>query len=82
MRRRGAPDERSLDVGEQIVARLDADRQANEVPGRRERLAGGRRVRHPGRLLDQALDTAERLGELEELGARDERDGLFLGFDQ
>ena len=68
-----SPDERSFEVGEQIVARLDADREANEVRRRRERLAGGRRVRHPGRLLDQALDAAERLGELEELRARDER---------
>ena len=49
---------------------------------RRERRAGGRGVRHARGMLDQALDAAERLGELEELRARDELDGLLLGVGQ
>ena len=36
-------------------------------------------MRHPRRVLDQALDAAERLGELEELRPPDELDGLLLG---
>ena len=67
-RARGAPPparaERLLEVGDQIVGRLDPDRQAHEVARRGERRVGGRRVRHPGRVLDQALDAAEALGEL------------------
>ena len=62
----------------QVVGRLDPDRQPHEVRRRRERGARGRRVRHPRRVLDQALDAAERLGELEDLRARDELDRLLL----
>ena len=50
--------------------------------GRGERRVGGRGVRHPGRVLDQALDAAERLGEQEELRPRRERDRLLLGLDE
>ena len=39
-------------------------------------------VRHPRRHLDQALDAAERLGELEELRARDERRRLLRRLDE
>jgi poly(3-hydroxybutyrate) depolymerase len=75
-RRRRAPDERGLEVGEQVLAGLDPDRQPNEVAGRRERRCGGRRVGHARGMLDQAFDAAERLGEREQLRAGDEVDGL------
>ena len=39
-------------------------------------------MRHPGRVLDQALDAAERLGEQEQLRPAADRDGLGLGLDE
>ena len=75
-------DERRLEVGEQVVGRLDPDREAHEVPGRCERRARGRRVGHPRWMLDQALDTAERLRELEDLRPCDELDRLLLGVEE
>ena len=68
--RAGDGDERGLEVGEQVADRLDPDREADEVARRRERRVGGRGVRHARRVLDQALDAAERLGEQEELRPR------------
>ena len=50
---------------------LDPDRQPHEVPRRGEGRVRGRRVRHARRVLDQALDAAEALGELEDLRAGD-----------
>ena len=71
-----------LEVVDQVVGRLDPDREADEVARRGERRVGGRRVRHPRGVLDQALDAAEALGERPDLRARDERDGLLLGLDE
>ena len=48
-------------VLEQVVAGLDADRQADEVAGHLQRGPGRRGVRHPARMLDQRLDPAKRL---------------------
>ena len=61
------------EVGDEVVGRLDADRQAHEVVGHLERRAGRRGVGHRRRVLDQALDRAERLGEREQLGRRGDR---------
>src|SRR5256885_13027339 len=46
----------AFEVREQIVGGLDPDRQADEVGGRGERRVGCRCMRHPRRMLDQALD--------------------------
>ena len=80
---RGRADERRLEIGDEVVGRLDPDREPDEVPRRRRTgRVGGRGVRHPVRVLDQALDAAERLGEREDLRPGDERDGLLLGLDE
>src|SRR3954452_4368995 len=50
-------------IGQQVVDRLQPDRQSQQVPGQ----AAGR-VRHRRRLLDERLDGTERLGQGEELG--------------
>ena len=47
-----------------------------------ERAGRGRRVRHPVRVLDQALDAAEALGERPDLRPRDEVDRLLLRLDE
>src|SRR5919197_1681233 len=39
-------------------------------------------MRHPCRVLDQALDAAEGLRQLEDLRPRDEADGFFLRLDE
>src|SRR5207244_1542335 len=44
-----------------------------------ERRVRGRRVRHPRGMLDEALDTAKRLRELEELRPCTERDRFRFG---
>ena len=75
-------DQGGLEVGDQVVGRLDPDREAHEVARRGERRVGGRRVRHPRGVLDQALDAAEALGECPHLRAPDEVDGLLLGLDE
>ena len=80
--RRRPSDERGLEVGEQVVGRLDPDGEAHQVAGRRERARRCGCVRHPGRVLDQALDTAERFRELEDRRAGDEVDRLRLGLQQ
>src|SRR5256885_2135994 len=76
-RSRGAH-ERGLEVGDQVVGRLEAHRQADEARRRGERPLRCRGVRHPRRVLDEALDAAERLRELPDLRARDEPDRLLL----
>ena len=60
--------QRLLQVGDQVVDILDADRQPHEVGRHLERRAGDAGVRHPARVLDQRLDPAEGLGEGEQLG--------------
>ena len=83
---RRAPGSRLTSAASRSASRSSADSiptdRRTRFAGRRERRAGGRRVRHPRRMLDQALDAAERLGELEELRARDELDRLLLGLDE
>ena len=56
------------EVGDEVGAVLDPDREAHEVVGHLERRAGGRRVGHRRRVLDEALDGTERFGEREDLG--------------
>jgi ABC-2 type transport system ATP-binding protein len=58
----------AVEVGEQVVDVLDADRQPQQVVGDLEVGPGDRRVGHHARVLDEALDAAERLGEEEQLG--------------
>ncbi len=65
-------------IRDQVVDRLDPDREADQVSRCGERGVGGRGVCHPGRVLDQALDAAERFGELEELRPRHELDRRLL----
>src|SRR5919108_1570829 len=60
--RRGRADERRLEVGDQVVRRLEPDRQSDEVARSGERRVRRGGVRHPGGVLDEALDAAERLG--------------------
>src|SRR5437763_3059009 len=79
---RGARGDRYERVGQirnEVVCRLDSDGEADEVRRRGERRVGGRGVRHPRRHLDQALDAAERLGELEEPSAAGDRRRLLRG---
>src|SRR5665647_2246477 len=78
--RDGGRDERVLEIEDQVVARLDPNRQAYEIARRSERRVCGRCVRHARRHLDQALDAAERLRELEELRAGDERNSLPVSY--
>ena len=51
--------ERVGEVVDEVVCRLDADGEPDQVAGCGERGVGGGRVRHPVGMLDQALDTAE-----------------------
>ena len=67
VRGRGRADQRCLEIGDEVVGRLDPDREADEVRRRGERRVGGRGVRHRSRHLDQALDAAEALGQLPDL---------------
>src|SRR4051812_10695668 len=60
--------ERAGEVLDEVVDRLDADREPDQVRGNLERRAGHRGVRHPARVLDERLDPAERLAEREDLG--------------
>src|SRR5262249_17652576 len=55
--------ERLLEVLDQVVCRLDADGQPDEVRRRRERGVRGGRVRHLRGRFDQALDPAQALGQ-------------------
>ena len=67
-----------VEIVDQVVRRLDADREPDEARRHGERRVGGRRVRHPRRLLDQALDPAEALRQLPDLRAGDQCDGFLL----
>src|ERR1700692_3822611 len=66
-------DEGVLEVGGERAGRLDPHREAHEIRRRRERRVGRGGVRRPGRNLEQALDAAERLGELEKPRAPGDR---------
>src|SRR5579883_403983 len=74
--RRPAPlSQRLVEIGEEVVEILDADRQADERVADAQRLAllGRQRgMRHDGGMLDQALDAAETLGQGEDLDALEE----------
>src|SRR5262245_29782098 len=64
--------ERRLELRDQIVHVFDADRQADEPIADakiRAHLRWQRRMGHDGRVLDEALDATETLGECEELAA-------------
>jgi MFS family permease len=52
-----------VQVGDQVVDRLDADGEPDEVGRHLEGAAGGAGMGHPGWVLDQRLDAAERLAE-------------------
>src|SRR5271169_6094546 len=68
------PVEPGAQVREQVLARLDADREPQQAlvdAGAGARLWIHRGVRHRGRMCHQALDAAERLGEREVLEALD-----------
>src|ERR671923_237314 len=76
--RGGRGDGRRLEVGDQVVRRLEPDRQSDEVARSGERRVRRGGVRHPGGVLDEALDAAERLGELPDRCAADQADRLLL----
>src|SRR5205807_3598453 len=75
---RGRADECGFEIRDQVIRRLETNRKANEVARCGEGGVCGRRMRHPRRVLDQALDAAERLGQFEDLSARNELDGFFF----
>ena len=79
---RRRPDERRFEVGDEILGGLESHGESDQVPRRGEGRVGCRRVRHPGGMLDQALDAAERLRQLEDLRPGDERDRLLLRLDE
>ena len=72
--------ERLRQIGQQVLDVLDAARQAHErvIDTESRSLVGRHRgVRHDGRVLDEALDTAETLGQQPELDGLEE--GARLG---
>ena len=64
--RRGARRQGLLEVRNQVLRRLDTDRQADEVGGHLEGGAGDRGVGHDRRHLDERFDRAQRLGQGED----------------
>src|SRR5690606_26647660 len=62
--RSGDAGERRLEVGDEVAGVLEADGEPHDVLRHRERRAAHRGVRHLGRVADEGLDAAERLGEL------------------
>src|SRR6185503_16172340 len=67
--------ERVVQLGDQVVDALDADRQAHQAVVDAQagaHVLGQRRVRHDRRVLDQALDAAQALGEREQAAALEE----------
>src|SRR5207253_5681966 len=70
--------ERRLEIHQEILGGLQADREPDEVPRRGEGPLRSGGVRHSRRQLDETLDTAERFCELEDLRARHERGGLLF----
>src|SRR5437588_13056657 len=69
LHRCGGANERGVEVGDQVVRRLEAHREADDARRGRERALHRGGVRHPRRMFDEALDAAERLGELPDLRA-------------
>ena len=70
--RHAARRERLVQIRDQVVGVLDPAAQPDQAVGQSHRLAHGRRHRgvgHRGRVADQALDPAERLGQREDPGA-------------
>ena len=65
-----------VEILDQIVGGLDADRQAHQVGGHLKRGAGHRGMGHPGRVLDQRLHPAERLTQGEQPRAAADLDSL------
>src|SRR6187397_3585975 len=72
------PGERDLEIVDEVVGRLDADREPDERGRNGERSVGGRRVGHSCGMLDEALDAAEALRELPDPRLRYEVDCLLL----
>src|SRR3954464_8728460 len=67
--------ESMLQLGDQVLDVLDADRKPHQSIAdakARAHVLGQRGMRHDRRVLDQALDAAEALGEREELAALEE----------
>src|SRR5207302_8563218 len=72
--------ERVFKLGEEVVDVLDADRQAHQALVDAElgaHVLGQRGVGHDRRVLDQALDAAQALGEGEQLAALEEPPGAL-----
>src|SRR5713226_5754845 len=72
--------ERVFQLGDEVVNVLDADRQAHQAFVDAElgaHVLGQRGVGHDRRVLDQALDAAEALGESEKLAALEETPGAL-----
>src|SRR4051794_15115268 len=57
-----------VEVGDQVVGGLDPDAEPDQVTRDLQVGAGHARVRHPPRVLDQRLDSAQRLAQREDLG--------------
>src|SRR5258706_6095798 len=67
--------ERMPELGDQVLHVFDSDGQAHQAIAdakARAHVLGQRSVRHDRRMLDQALDATEALGEREELAALEE----------
>src|SRR5579859_4662546 len=64
----GSLAEGGAEVFEQVVAVLDADREPDQIGRHGQRRASYRGVRHRGRVLDERLDSAERLAKREQPG--------------
>src|SRR5712691_4138946 len=72
--------ERVFQLGEEVVDVFDADRQAHQALVDAElgaHVLGQRGVGHDRRVLDQALDAAQALGESEQLAALEETPGAL-----
>ncbi len=72
--------ERSIQVFDQIGDRFDADTESHQAVLGSDLLPflpGNRCVGHGGRVIDQALDVAEALGQREDLQAPNEVLGLL-----
>src|SRR3989442_4931127 len=74
--------ERLLEIKQEIVRRFEADGETDQIRGSGKGGVCCRGMRHSRGQLDQALDAPERLGELEQLRAGDERPGFRLRLDR
>src|SRR5207244_13650637 len=63
-----------LEICEEIIHCLDADRQPDQVGGYLQEGTGHARVGHPARMLDQRLHCTQRLAEDEQPGPVADRD--------